>query len=446
MMLRRLTVTATALAAAVAMVLVTPGSSSADPATAGTYNSVNPTRVLDTRSGIGGSSVPIASGATLDVDITEGLAGPVGAVALTITAVTPQSPGWIVVSPGGVPRPLASTVSFVAGRTTVNTAIVPVSADGVVSVYNGSAGSVNVVADLTGWWTGGEVSTDTAGAVNTLSPTRILDTRTGTGGPVQSQSSTIVPILGRGGVPETGVSAVALNLTVVRPQASGYVTASAELEQPGARTSSLNFQAGQTRANLAIVPVNPDGSVTLFNGSSGRLDYIVDIAGYVSDGPPVADGAFLPSTSFRVADTRVVGGPIPSLATRKMAVFPDDGTAFIFKAVAVNITVISPRSSGFLTAWDGVETTPPTTSNNHFATGENGATETIVPVNPDGTISFYNGSAGSFDLAIDVTGFVLNDLTTTQARAAVARAHLTGASNDRIVREAIAGVHRVAIH
>ena len=50
----------------------------------------------------------------------------------------------------------------------------------------------------------------------------------------------------------------------------------------GARptVSNLNFTAGQTVANLVIVPVGADGKIRLYNGSPGTVQLIADIAGY----------------------------------------------------------------------------------------------------------------------------------------------------------------------
>jgi hypothetical protein len=61
-----------------------------------------------------------------------------------------------------------------------------------------------------------------------VTPARVLDTRTGTGGniaPLGPQVTTELDVTGVGGVPETGVTAVVLNVTVDQPSASGFLTA-----------------------------------------------------------------------------------------------------------------------------------------------------------------------------------------------------------------------------
>jgi len=123
------------------------------------------------------------------------------------------------------------------------------------------------------------------GAVVPLSPARILDTRAGLGaaGPVPSTGSISVQVTGRGGVPATGVSAVAVNVTVVDPSTGGYITVWPS-GTPRQETSNLNFQPGQTVPNLVVVPVGADGKIKLYNGSPGTVQLIADVAGYTLAG------------------------------------------------------------------------------------------------------------------------------------------------------------------
>ncbi|MEO3936147.1 hypothetical protein V3N99_05225 [Dermatophilaceae bacterium Soc4.6] len=428
-------VTVTALAAAMLTLTTTAGTAQADPAIPGTYNTVRPTRLLDTRAGLGTTKMPLAAGGTLSFDAVSGLPGPVGSVALTVTVVRPAGGGFLTVYPTGVTRPLASTINFVPTRTLVNSTVVPVGTGGNVSVYNGSNGTVEVIADITGWWTAGTVDPGTAGAVNTISPARLYDSRISPGVPARARVTTKVPVLGHGGVPSSNVSAVVVNVTVTSPKAAGYLTGGSEAPQAGSLlTATLSFQAGATRGNMAVLPLNPDGTVAIYNGSSGTSHIVVDVMGYFNDGPPAADGALVPTTVYRAADTRrESAGPIPALTTRTIQLLPNDGTALIFKALAVNITVTRPQSAGFITAWDGATPLPPT-ANNSFRFGEDAASATLVPINPDGTITVYNGSFGTLDVVVDVSGFVLTDLTLNVAKTGVAKASTASVLADAIAR------------
>jgi hypothetical protein len=145
---------------------------------------------------------------------------------------------------------LASNLNYAAGQTVPNMVVVKVGEGGKVDLFN-AAGSADVIVDVAGWY-GTEAAAE-GSRYSTLNPYRILDTRTGPGplGPAGTRS---VQVTGRGGVPASGVSAVALNVTVTNPTAAGYLTA---WPGSGARplASNLNYVAGQTVANMVVVKV-----------------------------------------------------------------------------------------------------------------------------------------------------------------------------------------------
>ncbi len=112
-----------------------------------------------------------------------------------------------------------------------------------------------------------------------LTPSRVLDTRSGVGAVVAGGATAAVQVTGRSGVPVSGVSAVVLNVTVTQPTASGFVTVfGAGATRPG--VSSLNFVKAQTVPNLVVAPVGVGGKVALYNGSSGSVQLIADVSGY----------------------------------------------------------------------------------------------------------------------------------------------------------------------
>jgi hypothetical protein len=90
-------------------------------------------------------------------------------------------------------------------------------------------------------------------------------------------------VLGRSGVPATGVAAVVLNLTATGAAANGYLTTwPTDNAKPNA--SSLNFAAGQTVANLVVAKVGADGSIKIWNSNDspamGPVHIIVDVVGW----------------------------------------------------------------------------------------------------------------------------------------------------------------------
>lgn len=69
------------------------------------------------------------------------------------------------------------------------------------------------------------------------------------------------------------------NLTVVGPGAAGFV-ALYVAGQPRPATSTLNFRAGQTRANSAVVALSEEGEVAAFSGSAASAHLVLDVVGY----------------------------------------------------------------------------------------------------------------------------------------------------------------------
>ena len=79
----------------------------------------------------------------------------VSAVVLNVTAVSPAKAGYVTVWPSGIPRTGTSNLNFRAGQTIPNTVVVPVGADGKIQLYNGSPGTVHLIADVAGYILGG---------------------------------------------------------------------------------------------------------------------------------------------------------------------------------------------------------------------------------------------------------------------------------------------------
>ena len=242
---------------------------------------MNPARVLDTRSGIGASG-PVSGGGTVALQVTGRGGIPatgVAAVVLNVTVTSPRAGGFITAYPQGSPLPTASNLNFTAGQTIPNLVVVPVGAGGKIDLHNGSPGTVQLLADIAGYYLAGAPADP--GAFASVNPARVLDTRSGIGasGPVSGGGTVALQVTGRGGIPSTGVAAVVLNVTVTSPRAGGFITAYPQ-GSPLPTASNLNFTAGQTIPNLVVVPVGAGGKIDLHNGSPGTVQLLADIAGY----------------------------------------------------------------------------------------------------------------------------------------------------------------------
>jgi hypothetical protein len=80
------------------------------------------------------------------------------------------------------------------------------------------------------------------------------------------------------GVP-SGAKAISLNVVVTAPSTAGNVRVFAA-GGPAPQASSLNYSAGQTRANNAIAPLSSNGKMSVRCQPSGTTHVIVDVNGY----------------------------------------------------------------------------------------------------------------------------------------------------------------------
>ena len=143
-----------------------------------------------------------------------------------------------------------------------------------IGVANYASGAINYTVRAT-WGVTGDQGT----SFYTLAPCRVLDTRTSS--PLLSEVARVAQVAGLCGVPSTA-RAVAVNLTAVTPTAAGNVTLWPDGPKPP--VSAINFQAGLTRANNAILLLSgaPSGTLSTeaFVTGGGTVHLLIDITGY----------------------------------------------------------------------------------------------------------------------------------------------------------------------
>ncbi|MEM8747384.1 MAG: M36 family metallopeptidase, partial [Actinomycetota bacterium] len=133
-----------------------------------------------------------------------------------------------------------------------------------------------------------EGQTPTIPEISSITPARLLDTRTGQTttdgrfagtGRLGAGQQIALPVAGRGWVPGDATAAV-LNITAVQPAATGFFTVHAcEPSVPVA--SSLNFAAGINVANEVVAELDGSGEICVF--TSVETHVIVDVVGFVPD-------------------------------------------------------------------------------------------------------------------------------------------------------------------
>jgi streptogramin lyase len=313
------------------------------------------------------------------------------------------------------------------------------SLDGVISGTSASAGTYTFSVTATDSSNPGittamqysiVVSPGPPGPYSPLAPVRICDTRGGlngdaaqcNGNSVASGGTKTIDVAGHFGVP-ADATAVVLNITVVNPTASGYLTAyPTGAPQPNA--SNLNFTSGEVVPNLVEVGTGTDGDVTVF--SSSRSDLVVDLEGYTSPAAQGGAGLYNALTGpARICDTRAVGPASPpnqcnngvtQAAGRVTAAQPltinvaNGGNAGLgtfgvpasATAAVLNITDTNPTGAGYMTAYPQ-GTAEPNASNLNFAAGQTTANRVIVPLSASGDITV--ATTAPSDLVVDVSGY-----------------------------------------
>ena len=214
------------------------------------FVAVTPCRLVDTR----GLTAALPSGGFLAAatERTYTLVGACGipadaqAISLNATVTNPTGPGFLVLWPKGSALPPVSTLNFVAGQTVANAAVVPMSADGSVSVALGVSGG-DVILDTNGYY----------------SPLGVVSSLNGQGG----------------------------NLTLV---AGSNVTLT-----PGAGTLAISAAngTGPQGPQGAIGPVGPQGPIGL-TGATGPAGPQGLIGPTGATGPAGPQGATGPAASF----------------------------------------------------------------------------------------------------------------------------------------------------
>jgi hypothetical protein len=228
-------------------------------------------------------------------------------------------------------------------------------------------------------------------------PVRALDTRAGASA-LGAGEQRSVP-LAAAGVP-SNATMVAVNLTAVAPTATGYLMAW-PTGTPAPTVSDVNFTAGTTVANAAMVKLGANRSIDLYN-SGGRTDVLVDVVGYTAPG-----GALLTTQSpQRIKDTRSgLGGFSKAGANdiQSLTVKGNGGVPSTATAVVLNVTASDATATGYVTAWPSDQSRPAVSSIN---TRVDAAVPNLVIVRlpPNGVINLYN-DAGNTNLIVDVLGY-----------------------------------------
>lgn len=235
-----------------------------------------PSRVVDTRTGLGGVNGPVTAGTSRSFQLFPAATSTnPKAVALNVTAIDPSGLGNLRVYPDGAAVPNASNINYIPGVDKAAFVIVNVPADGKIDVYSDGA-TVNVAIDQFATY-------PTASNLVTATPVRILDTRNGTA--LAANTPRSFQVTGLGGVP-TNAQAVLISVTSIHTMGSTGVGNLRVYPAGGSVpvVSTLNYVSPTADvANFAMVRLGTNGQLTLYSDGS-PINVAVDVVGYIPAG------------------------------------------------------------------------------------------------------------------------------------------------------------------
>lgn len=232
-------------------------------------------------------------------------------------------------------------------------------------------------------------------------------------GPDQERS---IPILGVGGVPASGVSAVLIDIaaaTATSADGGAYVWPSGQT-----RPTIGQFRFGSDnvpRSNTVAVGVGSDGAIRVAN-STGTSNFNVDIQGYftAAEDSSLAPGGFVPVEPTRVIDTyagvgapqaKVGAGETIDVTLAGVAGVPTSASAVFANVEAANATedgqlVIVPSGSSI--------TSIPALN---YSVGGRERSGLSIPLS-SGHAKITNTGAAPVNVRVDVSGYFSADSAT----------------------------------
>ncbi|MFI5934525.1 fibronectin type III domain-containing protein [Actinoplanes sp. NPDC051494] len=193
----------------------------------------------------------------------------VSAVLAHVTASS-GTPGWMSVYPDGIDPPGTSTVNYRDDPAYTNQVTATLGSNGQFRVY--TTQDITLVVDVIGYYQT-PAGTAAGGSFVGLPPSRVLTVT------VDPGTIATATLAGLGGIPASGVSAAAFNLTASGPTATGALTVWASgVTRPVAR--QLSYRTGATTATFQVTKLSPDGKFQIYNSGTAAVKLYVDVFGY----------------------------------------------------------------------------------------------------------------------------------------------------------------------
>ncbi|MBF4606585.1 RHS repeat-associated core domain-containing protein [Curtobacterium sp. VKM Ac-1393] len=246
---------------------------------AGGFVAMSPSRVLDSRGGIGAAQgqIPAGSQRTIQATGSNGIPAGAAAVAVNIIVINREAKaGWVRPTPTGETRSTGVlNYNSNEGQTTAMNAQVALNADGKFSIDTAEGGGkIDLVVDIQGYF----LKSNPGGGFTPLQG-RLIDTRNSSS--IASGASFTLQVGGVQGAPtvEGGLSAVAVTFTAVNDSgADSY----AKMWADGAaepESSAISSDATSKVTNTVVAPVGANGKIRIKNMGTASMNYLIDLQG-----------------------------------------------------------------------------------------------------------------------------------------------------------------------
>ncbi len=409
-------------------------------AVGGDFVPVSYSRLVDTKTGKGGSSLPFSSSETRSYGVlgTNGVPSTgVSAVLVDIAATSAtSSDSWAKVYPKGAAIPVSSVLRFGSGSVPrSNTVVVQPGLDGSISVTNGP-GNTDFNIDVQGYFTATSTSSTTStGGFVPVDATRVLDTinNIGASASLAAGAQLDVQVTGVGSIASTATSVFA-NVGVRNVTADGTLKIVPAGQPVSSAQPLVNFSAGGPDDSGVSIPLSSDGRITILNTGTTPVDLFVDVQGFFS-GDASQGGGFNATSSTRILD--LTGNPLGARQQMDVAIggtngMPTYGVGGAMLGIIVDGYTASGNVELFRTGADA-----PNAADVAFNNAELGApnTSTLVVQPGDlGKVTLINNSDGPVNVKLTLQGWFSGGRAVATANETLFRAAAadTGQTQDRV--------------
>ena len=378
------------------------------------FTSVNPARLLETRSdlkttdGEFESVGRLAGDDTIEFQVTGrgGIPDGAEAASLNVVAIFADGPGFLTVYPCDQDRPVpAASVNYGGGDVRPNAVLTKLSATGTVCVY--TLRSTDLVVDVNGAFAAGA-------GFDSVNPARLLETRsdlkTADGefesvGRLAGDDTIEFQVTGRGGIPD-GAEAASLNVVAISADGPGFLTVYPCDQDRPVPAASVNYDGGDVRPNAVLTKLSASGSVCIY--TLRATDLVVDVNGAFAAG-----AGFDSVNPARLLETRSGPGLTTTDGEFEGVGWLDDEEVVEFQvtsrggipagatAASLNVVAIFADGPGFLTVYPCDQDRPAAASVNYDG-GDVRPNAVLTKLSATGTVCIYTLRAT--DVVVDVNG------------------------------------------